>query len=630
MKSNYKYTDLFFSTSPCLRAHVRALLRDAPNYKKELQFICESGTFEVTSPAARARILAALHITSNHKTVPWFLKKCTGAEVAKALSLLDRSRKLRQLQQKIQKIESIHPNLIDATPKENKSKVSPTKAKTSRKKKAKSPRQRKIDLYRQLSKTIQAELSEPAKEVSIGDNDDSAVTELIQSASVSGALARKVREWAKSNLEEHELQMIMLGLPKGPWVGLADLVHFRPDDFAARDFLVDIHNKNDKKSSSKEEESDVIKDSSAPAPASSPSSSNSSFVSSVRMLKDLHGDSLTAAFFNIASTFKQSLYQSYSYIRTQPELMSSEAIVIALCENIPLDTAIWWFEELNTVSRKCEDIVSKRLSDVRDNNILSSSKLTYGKLVERLLTFQKMNVSFAKDLVPLATSRLGALKEYWKEDEGDSSKVAVFGDASSSMQLAIEASTIFASMVAACFDAELSFFSSGLVKSPHEKPHTVKETLEVCKKIRANGCTSLAAALWPYYSNKIVMDTFVLVTDEEENTQCNGYMFAPLLAEYKKHVNEDVNLIVVRVGRGDTNFQQSLGRNGINYKVVGIDSTRPDLAKFDALLGQVHMISSSSRKIKEQTCDNKSLDSTVMVVDDEDQHQDDFVVVNTA
>lgn len=622
MSANYKYTDLFFSVSPCLRPHVRALLKDAPNYIKELEFICESGTFDVTSPAVRARILAALHITSKHKKVQWFLRKCTGAEVAKALSLLDRSRKLRQLQQRIQKIESRHPNLVDTSPKEEKkSKVSPAKSGKSTKKKPKSTRQRKIDLYRQLSKTIEAELSEPVQEASVGDNDDSAVTELIQSASVSGALGRKVREWAKTSLEEHDLQMIMLGLPKEPWKSIADLVHFRPDDFTARDFLVDVHSKDKNEETASKEGSK--KDES--------SKSKSSFVSSVRMLKDLHGDSLVAAFFCIASEHKQALYKSYSYIRNQPELMSCEKIVTALAENIPLDTAIWYFEELSSASRNCESIIAKRLSNLHDNNLLSSPKLTYGKLVERLMTFKKMNVSFSDDLTPIAASRLGAIKEYWKDDV-DCSRVAVFGDASSSMQLAIEASTVFASMVAACFDAELSFFSSGLVKSPHEKPRTVEQTLEVCKKIRASGCTSLAAALWPYYSSKVVMDTFVLVTDEEENTSCNGYMFAPLLAEYKKHVNKNVNLIVVRVGRGDARFQKDLERHDINYRVVGIDSTRPDLAKFDALLGQVHMISSSSRQRKQQTGESGESNCSVLSVSEEKEQQqqdnvDDFVVV---
>ena len=128
------------------------------------------------------------------------------------------------------------------------------------------------------------------------------------------------------------------------------------------------------------------------------------------------------------------------------------------------------------------------------------------------------------------------------------------------------------------------------------------------------------------------MDTFVLVTDEEENTQSNGYMFAHLLAEYRKRVNKNVNLIVVRVGKGYLPFQKDLEKFGINYKVVGIDSTRPDLAKFDALLGQLHMISSSSRKRKQQA--NDGLDSTLIVADEEQlEHQDineDFVIIDTA
>lgn len=590
MNSKYKYTDLFFSTTPCLASHVYTLLNDASNYLKELKFICESGTFEVTSPAVRARILAALHITSKHKQLTWFLTKCNGAEVAKALSLLDRNRKLRQLKQKIQKIESEHPELVN-----------PSEEKMKSLSKQIPKRRRKIDVYRQLSKSIQAELTEPLDKFYPEAHNDSAVVELIQSSSVSGALARKVRAWAKTNLDEEELDLIMLGLPKDPWLTLADLVHFHPKDFSASNFLFDIFR-------TEEEKGDSDKDMEVIEPT---------FVSQVRDMIALQGSDLSKAFFRVANDFPQ-MYKSYSYIRTQPSLMACEDVVADLAQNIPLDTALWYFEELYNVTSQCEGIIAQRISGHKySDNLFNSSKLTYGKLVERVLTFRKMDLSFADDLIPVATSRLGALNEYWKGE--DSSKVAVFGDASSSMQLAIEASTVFASMVSSCFSAELSFFASGLIKSPHEKPSTVNETLNVCSKIRASGCTSLAAALWPYYSKKIVMDTFVLVTDEEENTSCNGFRFAPLLAEYKKHVNENVNLIVVRVGRGYPPFQSSLESHGINYRVVGIDSTRPDLAKFDALLGQLHMISSQ-----------KHNEDDVIVEDEEAKTSEDsmdFVVV---
>lgn len=230
--------------------------------------------------------------------------------------------------------------------------------------------------------------------------------------------------------------------------------------------------------------------------------------------------------------------------------------------------------------------------------------MTYGKLVERILTFRKLGVSFAEDLLPVADARLEQLKSVWGNHTATATgmndgiptktskthRVAVFGDASSSMSRAIEAASIFASMVSVCFDAELSFFGWGLVRSPHPKPRNVQEALEICDKVRASGCTCLAAALWPYFESKTKMDLFVMVTDEEENTNHEGYNFAALLAAYRRTVHPDAKLVVVRVGRGCRRFQGTLREHGIDYKTVVVDGERPDHAKFDALLGQIAMI----------------------------------------
>jgi len=178
-----------------------------------------------------------------------------------------------------------------------------------------------------------------------------------------------------------------------------------------------------------------------------------------------------------------------------------------------------------------------------------------------------------------------------------------------------------------CFDGELSFFSGELVKSPHKKPKTVKDTLEICDEIRARGCTSLAAALWPYYKEKKFMDMFVLVTDEEENTRKGGFFFAELLAKYKAEVNDSVTLVIVCVGRGDSRFRSSLKLNHINYRVVHIDGSRPDLGKFGAVLGQLAMISSrfnisSGKKNKEE----KEKESTE-IEEGGESNEEDFVMV---
>lgn len=43
-------------------------------------------------------------------------------------------------------------------------------------------------------------------------------------------------------------------------------------------------------------------------------------------------------------------------------------------------------------------------------------------------------------------------------------------------------------------------------------------------EITATGGTSPAASLWPFYERKEVVKTFVIVTDEEENTVCHDML----------------------------------------------------------------------------------------------------------
>ena len=44
------------------------------------------------------------------------------------------------------------------------------------------------------------------------------------------------------------------------------------------------------------------------------------------------------------------------------------------------------------------------------------------------------------------------------------------------------------------------------------------EVLDMALRTTADGMTAPAASLWPFYEKKEVVKTFVIVTDEEENT----------------------------------------------------------------------------------------------------------------
>jgi hypothetical protein len=567
----------------CLRAHTQALKQNESEYLKEL--VAQINTL---STAVKGTSLAALHLTGNHKAFNKTVQQWDIASLYKMFTHLDAPRQANQLAKKIETIEREHPHLLQVEEAENvmvgsnSNKRRPDEVEEVP---VKRKRHRKIDVFRKKHKEIKQELEGHQCKACRDIQDDSVVLELIASASVSGSLARKLRMLWAPTLKPDYLEYVMLEMPKKTvWQFVADLAHFKPSDFTVPYFLADIFGE---------------------------SIPEDSFVHIMRKLMDAEDDDLVATFRDMATTFPQ-IYKSYAFLRTKNKLIHSKEIVELLAESIPVDTAIWYFEELYSVSKTVPKILVKRMheSDFLGSAATSDSKVfTYGKLLERLLTFQKLfeRKRMAESLMDVAANRLDILKERYMDDTNKKA-VAVFGDASSSMTTAIEAAAIIASIVSTTLDGELSFFASGLVESPHKKPSSVEETLEICRKIRAHGCTSLAACLWPYYEQKKSMDTIVMVTDEHENTMCNGFQFADLFKKYKETINPNVVLVVVRVGAGSKSFQNSLERNGIEAKTVIIDNYRPDLTKFNGLVGQIAAASQAVGYGPSQSVKNMDVD----------------------
>jgi hypothetical protein len=164
--------------------------------------------------------------------------------------------------------------------------------------------------------------------------------------------------------------------------------------------------------------------------------------------------------------------------------------------------------------------------------------------------------------------------------------VAVLGDASGSMEMAIKCSSCLGSLLSAALKADLSFFNETSFR-PAMTPTTANCAIKVVESTKAEGGTSMAAALWPFYEKKQKVDLFVLVSDEGENEKCEGYNFAELFVKYTAEVSAACKVMLVSfLPPGvDGAIKVSLDEAGVECRQFRLDLNRPDTSKFDSILG---------------------------------------------
>ena len=115
-----------------------------------------------------------------------------------------------------------------------------------------------------------------------------------------------------------------------------------------------------------------------------------------------------------------------------------------------------------------------------------------------------------------------------------------------------------------------------------------------------NAATSPAAALNTFYEAKTPVDLFIVVTDEEENTGCDGARswggnlssssFAALFERYCREVRPAKLAFVsfLRHNSDEGQMVRELRKRGItSLSQMRMDEQRPDLSKFDAIVGSV-------------------------------------------
>lgn len=374
--------------------------------------------------------------------------------------------------------------------------------------------------------------------------------EVLTGGSVTSSFAKRVRRWV-SSLPADRLEFFLLMYPTEPWAAIADLAHTSPKDFACKYFQACVFG--------------------AEPPADS-------VVAAARAAKA--EDLLTLLHtFPVAGTFYSFLHKQFD-----PRTEWSPAAKAAMARVAPLEDVLYWYHELHCP--EAEAVVSQRLVEAEEIEGLRNHS-NFGKLMERLLTFLDMKVGFAKLLLPYCQKRLDAVKLPRTD-----LKIAILGDASGSMEVAIRSAAILGALLSVSLKAELLFFNDRVVKPCVAEPKTAEDVLKVASGTPARRRTSPAAALRPFYENAKKVDLFVMVTDEEENTPAAGMSFAQMFKAYRKDVHAGakvffVSFLPAQIARG--RMQADLLQLGIECKAFKFDPRRPDLTKFDSLMGLLTM-----------------------------------------
>jgi hypothetical protein len=399
-----------------------------------------------------------------------------------------------------------------------------------------------------------------------------AARDVVPGGSLTRSFAKRVARWAAA-IPADALEFYLLNFPVEPWQKLADLCHLSPGDFAVPYFLPCAFG--------------------APPP-------EGSLVAVAR--------AVTASTLPAALKAEPRLAGCYSFIRRA--LGAGEGLPedarVALAAAAPLEDVLWFYEEL--ACSATDTVIAQRLSLATELQALRD-RSSFGKLMERLLVFRERGVPFAKLLLPFAESRLAEAAAVGRPagagaDVKDgaaaaapaparrSLSVAVLGDASGSMEVAIRAATILSGLLAASMDADLVFFGRDARRPESGVPRTAAGVLAIADGVAASGVTCPAAALAVFADARTRVDLFVVVSDEGENTPHRGLSFAQAFAAYRDTVYAGARVLFVSflgADAGKGRMVASLARLGIAATQVKFDPVRPDLTRFDALLGQVRL-----------------------------------------
>lgn len=347
---------------------------------------------------------------------------------------------------------------------------------------------------------------------------------------LTSSIIKRIKKFV-ATIPESDLIHYLIYFPMEKWQALADLCHLKSSDFQLPYFLPCIYGEQ--------------------APESS----------IVHQMNNLTSDNLYEYLCASENQF------DFSFVREKVKngsLYLKPEVKTKLASVLPLTQALLHFRTIE--SGDAAQKLSKRIKEA--GNV---EGISYPVLMKMIIDYQHDFPELSKALIPAASSSLPLFLE---DAEGlQDFTVAVFGDASPSMRIAIKVAAIVGNVLCTALKGELSFFAGKVIDSPIKTPNSVTDVMKVVNHINEQSFTCPAACLLPYYEQKKKMDLIVVVADEEENTpvklNSQNTSFCDLFIKYQKEVNQNCKLFFVsfmEFGNMNYQMQHALQKRGIDTK----------------------------------------------------------------
>ncbi|HTK11545.1 MAG TPA: vWA domain-containing protein [Ktedonobacteraceae bacterium] len=288
---------------------------------------------------------------------------------------------------------------------------------------------------------------------------------------------------------------------------------------------------------------------------------------------------------------------------------AEEQAAILLEHNIPYTTAIGAIKHLTPAllvaiitTMTPQEVINnlaalKRRGAMDDAEVkaLITQKIAEAATDARVST---MKTKKAREIAKVDEETERVLKEV--TDQRIASKVeikrstALFVDKSGSMARAIEVAKQLAALISAVIHADFhvyAFDSAAFeIKTQAKEKTALSDWEEAFKFIKADGATSIGAALAKMTRESVYAEQLLIVTDEGENT-------APLLVdawdEYRKNMHTTPSVIIIQVEGVNERFAAELQRRGvevIRYQFRGDTYSLPNILPLLAMPSRAELV----------------------------------------